>query len=285
MPFFQDIIPDLQNATGIDMDAFIVRFVEFLPSLIASLFIFIVGIYLSGLFSRILRRALERRQRSLQIIQAITRITYWTLLILFTTIALQTVGFNLTAFLTGLGILGFTVGFALQDVSKNFIAGLLLLLQEPFEIGDAIEVAGFGGKVTAIELRATELRTFDGRVVLIPNADVFTGNIINLKKSNPRRVEMTVGVAYGSKLEEVSRVAQEAVKAINGVIEDPAPIVFFHEFGDSSIDLSVFFWVNTDILGFLDAKHAGVVAINNAFEAAGIEIPFPIRTVYMHNPA
>jgi len=110
-------------------------------------------------------------------------------LILGIIIALQQVNFNVTAFLTGVGILGFTVGFALQDVSKNFVAGLLLLLQQPFNIGETIQVAGYTGRVSAINMRATELGTHDGQIVLIPNATVFTSPIV--KEIAPVAIEGT----------------------------------------------------------------------------------------------
>ncbi len=103
----------------------------------------------------------------------------------------------MTAFLTGLGILGFTVGFALQDVMKNFAAGVLLLLQKPFRVGESISVAGFDGTVTAIDLRSTEIRTFDGRIVILPNADVLNHAIVNFTRSAHRRIELPVSVAYG----------------------------------------------------------------------------------------
>jgi small-conductance mechanosensitive channel len=98
-------------------------------------------------------------------------------------VSLQQVNFDVTAFLTGVGILGFTVGFALQDVSKNFVAGLLLLLQQPFVIGETIQVTGYTGEVTAITMRATEIKMEDGQLVMIPNATVFTSPIV---KQNSR---------------------------------------------------------------------------------------------------
>jgi small conductance mechanosensitive channel len=198
-----------------------------------------------------------------------------------TTIALQTVGFNLTAFLTGLGILGFTVGFALQDVSKNFIAGLLLLLSQPFEIGDAIQVAGYTGVVQNIELRATELKMFDGNQILIPNADVFSNPLTNFSRNKLRRIEIQVGVAYGTDLEKARQVAVDAVRQLPGVLEDPAPLVVFNEFADSTINFSLFYWIDTSQSNFSELSDSGFVSLEKSFAQAGIVLPFPSRTVYL----
>lgn len=203
---------------------------------------------------------------------------------LFLAMALQTIGFNLTAFLAGLGILGFTVGFALQDVSKNFVAGLLLLLSQPFEIGDAIEVAGYTGIVQTIELRATELRMFDGIQVLIPNADVFASPLTNFTRNKLRRLEVNVGVAYSTDLENVRQVALQAIQSVPGVLQDPAPTVVFTEFGSSAINATLFYWIDQEQTDFVGMRVTGFMTVDRALSEAGIEIPFPIQTVYLQNP-
>jgi small conductance mechanosensitive channel len=150
----------------------------FLPRIIAAIVVLIVSLLLAGLSSRLLRSALERRKFGREFTQFICEVTKWSVICLGIVVSLQQVDFDVTAFLTGVGILGFTVGFALQDVSKNFIAGLLLLLQQPFMIGETIQVTGYTGEVTAISMRATTLKMDDGQVVLIPNATVFTSPIV-----------------------------------------------------------------------------------------------------------
>ena len=140
-------------------------------------------------------------------------ITRWTVIVLASVLSLEQVDFDLSAFLTGLGIVGFTIGFAIQDVSKNFVAGLLILLQQPFDLGDTIEVGAYSGVVLEVDLRATEIRTFDGRFVTIPNADVFTSPIVNFSRASRRRVNLEIGVDYDSDLAQVTQVTLEAVRA------------------------------------------------------------------------
>lgn len=261
------------------------RFMEFLPRLIIALIIFLIGLYVAKLLSKLVRRGLERRKVKLQVVQLVSRITFWSAVVMITTIALSTVGINLSAFLASLGIIGFTIGFALQDVSKNFVAGLLLLISQPFQLGDAIQVGGYTGVVQSIELRATELKTIDGRQVLIPNADVFSSPLTNFTRNRLRRVEIKCGVSYGTDLQKARQVALDAIRTIPGVLENPAPSVNYNEFGDFSINFSLFYWVDAIELNFLDMSDTGVVVLEKAFAEAGIELPFPIGSRNLLNPA
>jgi small conductance mechanosensitive channel len=243
------------------------------------LIIFLVGLYLAGLLRRVLSRWLAKRGADTETTLVIQAIAKWTLFVLVTTIALNQVGFNLTAFLTGLGILGFTIGFALQDVSKNFVAGLLLLIEQPFNIGDTIEVKGFTGNVLDVQLRATEIRALDGRIVQIPNADIFTSPITNFTRAATRRIEVKAGVAYGTDLEAARGVALQAIFRIEGVLIDPAPKLVYNHLGPATVDFSLFFWIDTGATDYLVAVDAGVVAVETAFAAAKIEMPSPVQMV------
>lgn len=253
--------------------------ISFIPDLIISLIIFIFGLYLTSLLRRLLSRAFRARKTDPETALVIDAIVKWTLYVLVTTMALNQVGFDLTAFLTGLGILGFTVGFAIQDVSKNFVAGLLLLIEQPFDLGDTIEVQGFTGTVMAVQLRATEMQTLDGRLVQIPNADVFTSPITNFSRATRRRIELKAGVAYGTDLEAARGVAMGAVFKIDGVLIDPEPKLVYNNLGPSTVDFSLYYWIDTAVSDYLGAVDAGIVSIETAFAAAKIEMPYPISTV------
>ena len=256
-------------------------FLTFLPKILAALVIFIISIYVAGLLSRLLHRGLEKRKADTEMILLLSKLSRWSLIIFGTIVALQQVGFDLSAFLAGLGILGFTVGFALQDVSKNFVAGLLLLWQQPFDIGDVIEVGDYTGTVADVDLRATEIYTFDGQNVLIPNADVFTSPITNFSKYPKRRLELSAGVAYGSDLDLVRQTVLDTLETIPGVLDDPAPVLTFDNLGASTIDFILYYWINTNETSLLDAKDAVLVGVNTAFAEKGIEMPFPTQTVLL----
>jgi small-conductance mechanosensitive channel len=256
-------------------------FIRFIPRLMFSLVLFALTLALAGVLSRIVRQALTRRQADPELTLLVGQMTRWGVVTLGVIVALQQVNFDVAAFLTGVGIVGFTIGFAIQDVSKNFVAGVLLLLQQPFDMGDAVEVGDFAGTVETVTLRATELRTFDGRHVLIPNADVFTSPIVNYSRTNRRRVELAAGVAYDSDLELVRQTASEAIAGISGVLKKPAPNVVFDNLGPSTVDLTIYYWISTRQTNPFAAKDAGVKAIKTAFEGAGIDMPYPTQTVYV----
>jgi small-conductance mechanosensitive channel len=260
-------------------DDLLTKFLEILPKAIVAMVILVIFLYLAGLVSKIVKRALEKRNTDYEVRLVVTKTTQWSIIISGIFVALQQMGFDLSAFLVSLGVVGFTIGFALQDISKNFVAGLLLLIQQPFDIGDAIEVSGFSGNVVDVDLRATEIRTFDGKTVLIPNADVYTSPITNFSRGDSRRIELTIGVANDTDLELARDTALTAVATIDGGLKDPAPQFVYHNFGASSIDFTIYFWINTQEAGILTAKDQAVVAINRAFFENGIEIPYPVQTV------
>jgi small-conductance mechanosensitive channel len=261
------------------LEELLVKFLTFLPKAIVSMVILVISMYLAGLISKVVRKSLEKRSVDHEVKLLITNVTRWSIIGIGFFVGLQQMGFDLSAFLVSLGVVGFTIGFALQDISKNIVAGLLLLLQQPFDIGNAIDINGFSGTVLNVDLRATEIRTFDGKIVLIPNADVYSSPITNFSREDNRRLELTLGVASDADLELARETALDIVSNIVGVLADPAPQLAYYNFGPSSIDFTLYYWVNTKEQGILDAKDQAVVKINSAFAQKGIEIPYPVQTV------
>jgi len=257
------------------------QFLLFLPRLLAAIVIFIVGLYIASLISKLVDRGLEQREVAPEARKVITQIARWALIVLAVVTALEQVNFDLTAFVAGLGIAGFTIGFALKDISENFVAGLLLLLQRPFELGDVVEIEDFRGRITDVSLRATEMVTMDGHNVLLPNSMVYTNPIYNFTRSALARIAVEVGVAYDSDLDQVRQTALETVASLPDVLDEPEPNVVFHTFGDSSIGLTIFFWIDNRETRQFQASDLAVPVIKTSFERKGIDIPFPIRTVYM----
>lgn len=166
---------------------------------------------------------------------------------------------------------------------QNFVAGIILLIQQPFEVEDAIEVTGIGGSVLAINLRATEMRTWDGRIVIVPNAEILSNPITNYTRADRRRVELPVGVSYGSDPAVARQTVLEAIKNVPGYLNEPGPMVVFHTFAGSSIDMTAYFWIDTTQTNPFAAQDAALEHTKAALEQNGIEIPFPITTVYMQS--
>jgi len=268
--------------TGLQIfEEWLVRFGNFLPNLIISLLVFVLSLVAAGLLSRVVRKAMHQRDTDPELTLLMGHITRWSIVILGIVVSLQQINFDVTAFLAGLGVLGFSIGFAIQDVSKNFIAGTLLLLQQPFDMGDTITVGDFSGTVKTIDLRATELRTFDGKSVLIPNADVFTSPIVNYSRAISRRIALAVGVSYDSDLEFVRKTATDTILGISGILPVPPINVVFDNLGPSSIDFTVYYWIDTGKTDVLIAKDAGITGLKAAFEKAEIEIPYPTQVVHL----
>jgi small conductance mechanosensitive channel len=254
-------------------------FLESLPNVISAILIFVISYYVAVLFSRFLRRVLDRQNADQGVAHLLTRGLKWTLIALGIVTALQRF-FDVTAFLAGLGIIGFTVGFALQNIMQNFVSGIILLVQRPFRVGHVVNIAGFDGTVLKIDLRTTEVKTLDGRIVFLPNGDVLAQPIINYTRAETRRVELPIGISYDSDTEKVRKIILDEIKKISGYLDSPEPIVLFQTFGASSIDLTVFFWVDTAINSPIAAKDTALTLIKKAFEKHNIEIPYPIQVQY-----
>jgi small conductance mechanosensitive channel len=254
-------------------------FLTFLPRLLAALVILALTIYLSAVLSGLLRRSMERQRTDPALTLLVYHTVRWGVILIGGATALGQVNFEVTGFLAGIGIVGFTLGFALQDISRNIVAGMLLLVQRPFEIGDLVEIEGYLGRVQSVDLRSTEILTLDGNNVLLPNGHVFTAPIINYSRESTRRIQLTVGVAYNSDLEMVRHTALQAIRAIPDVLNTPAPSLYFHEFGESAIKFTVRYWIDTRITDATTALDPAVLTIQKAFAQKQIEIPYPIRAL------
>ncbi|MEJ5224181.1 MAG: mechanosensitive ion channel [Anaerolineales bacterium] len=250
----------------------------FLPKLLWAVVIFVVSLYLAKLASQVTTRLLKRRKPDPGAVGILSEMVRWGIIVMGTITALQQFT-DVTTFLAGLGILGFTVGFALQDMMKNFAAGLLLLIQRPFIVGDNISVSGFDGTVIDINLRATELRTFDGLCVIIPNSDTLNHAVTNYTRSVNRRIQVVVSVDYDTDLNKARDAVIEAIQEVPGLLKEPAPMVVFDTFAEYSINLTAYYWVDTTQIGLFAARDAGVKFIKRAFDRHGINIPYPVRTM------
>ncbi|MGD2057852.1 MAG: mechanosensitive ion channel family protein [Anaerolineales bacterium] len=272
------------------LEQLLVNFLDFLPKVIAGVVVFIIALYISAWVARVVKRSAKRRGADPEIIILLTRGTRWTLIVLGIIVALEQVEFDVTGLIAGLGIAGVTVGFALQDVAKNFVAGVLLLIQQPFEIGDVIKILDYVGTVQEITLRTTDILSQDGRMVIVPNSEVFVNPLMNYSRTPRRRIEISAGVSYDSDLNHVTRTALRVIGDLEEVLPEPAPEVTFREFSGSTVDFVAYYWIATVGSGLKEAnlrqaKDAGMKAIKAAFEDEGIDMPFPTMEIRMDKPA
>ncbi len=187
---------------------------------------------------------------------------------------------TVTSFLAGAGIVGLALGFAFQDMATNLIAGVIMILKKPIKIGDHIEVEGHQGIVQQVSLRTTNIQTFDGQLVLVPNKDVFQGVVKNFSHTASRRVDIPVGVSYADNLEKVIDVLETSLIKLDDIDKDRGIEVFYTDFGGSSINLTVRFWLpKGQQAHFLSLRSQAIRKITTVFRENDISIPFPIRTL------
>lgn len=261
------------------LETLLVQAVEFLPKLIAGLITFFLSVLAAPPLARWVRRALVRRLKDEEIVCLLGRLTHWSVVIVGTLVALDQVNFDVTGFLAGLGVVGITLGFALQDIARNFVAGILILMRQPFEIGDAVQVGGYTGKVREVTTRDTVIETWDGELAIIANTQVFEDPILNFTRLPQRRRSINIGLGYDQDVGRAMQVFSEAVRDVEGVLDEPEPHVLAEELGDFALTLVVRFWVDQTVSSLLGVQSDVVVAINAAAERAGIALPYPIQTV------
>ncbi|HVS09524.1 MAG TPA: mechanosensitive ion channel family protein [Planctomycetota bacterium] len=248
--------------------------------LIQASLILVAGVAAAWIFAFLVRRRLERRGMPHQALVAHKTIAYLgTLLVLLLFARLLRV--ELTTWLATAGLLTVAVGFAAQTSLSNLIAGIFLLVDRPFQVGSAIEIDGRAGVVEEITLLSTFVRTFDNMRVRWPNEVVLKATIVNHAHYAARRVDLRVGIAYGSDVERARAVLLEAIAALPEALLDPPPEVWARAFQDSAIELETRTWVaRTD---FLAARSRLVAAIKDALLGAGFEIPFPQSGVWLRS--
>ena len=256
--------------------------IELLPGIVLAIIVLLMTRTVANLVRRTVRRIAFKTLKSLSLQSLLIQTSYvatWVFGILFAcTLAFQDLGFKDIIGLLGLGSVA--IGFAFQDIFKNFLSGILLLIQEPFSIGDQIIVQDYEGTVEEIALRATKIRTYKGELVVMPNSIVFTSPVEVLTGKPRRRTDLAIGVDYNTPLPQAIRVLTEAASSIADIHPNPAIEVDVVGFGDSAIDLVVRYWTSPDQSSVRRLRTKVMLALKQACDDANINIPYPIRTVY-----
>lgn len=253
-------------------------------SLATAIAIVVAARMLGTVLARGARRLLASRGADEGVQFAIAKILRYVATIVGVLVAVSTIGVNMSAVVAASAVLLVGIGFGLQKVAENFISGLILLVERPVRKGDFIRVAGNLGTIDDVGLRATRLVSRDGVMMIVPNAELVTGMVINHSvPTTAQRITITVGVAYGSDLDMVQRLLLELAAAEPQVLPRPAPLVRFDNFGDSSLELALVCWIPEAREDLLVASTLRF-AIDRAFRAAGVSIPFPQREVWLRPP-
>ncbi len=254
---------------------------EVLPTVAIAIAVVVMFFALARLVERIARDLVGRvtEDANLRSLAAtISRIT--TIVIgMFAAATIVFPGLKVGDLVGVLGLSSVAIGFAFKDIFQNFLAGILILVRSPFEIGDQIDTGSMEGTVQDIDIRATTLKTYDGRRVIIPNSDVYTSALTVNTAFPTRRSTFSTGVGYGEDIDRARNVIMESLGGCEGVDAEPAPQVMVVEHGSSSVNFDVRYWHRSDKASEVKARDQVATAVKYALDEAGIEIPFPYRTV------
>lgn len=250
--------------------------------IVGAVAILILGRIGAGIARSVVRRLLIKAKMDETIVSFVGTFAYWIILVFAVVAALAKFGIQTASFIAVLGAAGFAVGFALQGSLSNFAAGVLILVLRPFKVGDYIDAGGVAGTVKAIELFTTVLATPDNVKILVPNGKIFGNTIKNFTSFDTRRVDIVVGIGYGSSIERANDVFLALIESDGRVLKDPPPEVVVSELADSSVNLIGRLWV--DRSNYWPVKCDLTRGIKEAFDREGIEIPYPQRVVHLVQP-
>lgn len=256
------------------------------PNLLLALFVFLAFYFLSRYVRRAVSGVAERYRPRRNLAMVLGRLSQW-FVILLGLLAASVVlfpNFSPAQVIQLLGIGSVAIGFAFRDILQNFLSGILLLITEPFQIGDQIRIGDYEGAVEDIQTRATTLQTYDGRRVLIPNSELYTGSVVVNTAYPLRRVEYDVGIGYGDDIPTAKRLILEALREIDDIVQDPAPDVLVYALADFSVTLRIRWWIRPPRrVDALDSRDQVLERIKDTLLLNGIDLPFPTHQLLLHD--
>jgi small conductance mechanosensitive channel len=256
------------------------------PGLIFNFILLVIIVFvfykLANLTQMLIERALDNAELELsQLLRRMIRLLVRNVIIfLGVLIALSQIGISLGPLLAGLGVVGFIVGFALQDTLSNFAAGMLILIYRPFDVDDYIEVSGVTGTVSHMSLVNTTITTLDNQVIVVPNNKIWGDVIKNVTAQTIRRIDMVFGISYADDIPQTEKILQGIMESNESVLDDPEPMVRVQELGDSSVNFAVRPWVKTE--DYFETYWSITRAVKMRFDEEGISIPFPQTDVHLY---
>ncbi len=236
--------------------------------------VLIIGLLLAGIISRWVERAMTRSSRFeptvANFLSSVVKYALWALVLVT---VLAQFGVETTSILAALGGMALAVGLALQGTLSNVASGVMILVQKPFKVGEAISAGAVTGTVQQIGLFTTELKQFDGLFVMVPNSELWNQAIVNFTRHATRRLELVVGIGYGDSMDQARRELLALAEADDRVLDDPAPVTFVNSLDDSSVGIGMRVWCKTP--DYLGLSWDLTEAAKARFDETGISIPFP----------
>lgn len=263
-------------------------FVERIPYFVAAIIVMLIFWLLSRVFKKIVRKLLGSRSHHQNLVKVFQRVGGALIFFIGFMIAMVIAipGFTPAKLIGALGIGSVAIGFAFKDIFQNLLSGILLLISEPFRIGDQIVSGDYEGTVEDIKIRATTIKTYDGRQVVIPNSDLYTSVLTVNTAYKQRRLQVGVGIGYEDDIEAAKAEIITALGKSDTVSTLSEPSVIATNLGDSTVDLMVRWYIDDGTQANKVASiHQVIVQIKTALDAAGVNMPFPVRTLDMSDPS
>jgi len=261
-------------------------FIVLLPNIVLALIVFAIFFAVARAIKRVVKRLTRDRHQARNLGLVLGRLAQGTILLIGLFVALSIVipTFRAGDLIQLLGISGVAIGFAFRDILQNFLAGILILLTEPFQINDQIVFKGFEGTVENIETRATTIRTYDGRRIVIPNSELFTNSVTVNTAFDSRRLQYDVGIGYGDDIDRAKKLMLEALHSVPEILKDPAPDVLLMELAESTVNIRIRWWINPSRRADdLASRDKVLSTIKKTLVENGIDLPFPTQQILFHN--
>lgn len=266
------------------LDAWLDGLFRLLPNIAVAIVVFVIFYVIALGFGMLVRRVARKRDRpSLGDVGG--SLLRWTVTIIGLMLAVTIVAPSLTPgdLIAGLGVSSVAIGFAFKDILQNMLAGILILLRQPFEVGDQIVSGGHEGTVERIETRATLIKTYDGRRVVIPNAEIYTDSVIVNTAFDTRRSEYDIGIGCNDDWNKARKLMVTAATGVEGVLEDPLPETIPVELGDSANVVRLRWWTKSDRASQIHTFGDVLQAVYIALDEAGIDMPYPTQVHLFHD--
>lgn len=266
----------------------LIGFVERIPYFVAAIVVMLIFWLLSKVFKKVVRKILDNRSKHQNLVKVFQRVGGALIFFIGFMIAMVIAipGFTPAKLIGALGIGSVAIGFAFKDIFQNLLSGILLLISEPFRIGDQIVSGDHEGTVEDIKIRATRIKTYDGRQVVIPNSDLYTSVLTVNTAYKQRRLQLAVGIGYEDDINAAKSEIMQALDRADTVSKEASPTIIAVNLGDSTIDLVIRWFID-------DGNQANkvrsidqvLIEVKTALDAAGINMPFPVRTLDLSDPS
>ena len=260
------------------LDTWLDGFIKNIPNILVAILVFIAFIYIARFFGRTVKKLLKKRGRD-NFGEILGSFTKWVLLIVGVMLSLTIMSPNLSPadLIAGLGVSSVAIGFAFKDILQNWLAGILILMRRPFEIGDQIVVNGFEGTVERIETRATIIRQYNGKRIVVPNSEIYTNSVKVITANDLIRSQYDIGLGYDQDREKAMQILKETIENTEGVSSEKPVDVLPWDQADSWLTIRVRWWTNSDRPDVVKAFSKVILNTQNAMDEAGIDLPFPTQ--------